>query len=68
MRAVGRATGNGSGEIVEGLPRRDHEWDDDETLPTRNYTGTREDVVAYCYSLDLDIPIRSTGSVSRSVS
>ena len=50
MQAVGRVTGNGSGEIVEGLPCRDHEWeDDDEILRTRNYTDTREDVVmAYC--------------------
>ena len=69
MGAVGRATGSGSGEIVEELSRRDREWeDDDETLQTRNYTGTREDVVTYCYSFDLDIPIRSTDSVSRSVS
>ena len=57
MRAIARATGSGRGEIVEGLPRRDHEWEDDETLQTRNYTGTREDVVAYYYSFDLDIPI-----------
>ena len=42
MQAIGRATGNRSAEIVEGLPRRDHEWeDDDETLQTRNYTGMR---------------------------
>ena len=66
MQAISKATGNGSGEIVEGLPRRDHEWeDDDETLQTRNYTGTREDVVAYCYSFDLDIQIRSTEPVPR---
>ena len=67
IQAIGRATGNGSGEIVEGLPHRDHEWeDDDETLQTRNYTGTREDVVAYCYPFDLNIPVGSIDPLPRS--
>ena len=67
MQAIGRAIGDGSGEIVEGLPHRDHEWeDDDETLQTRNYTGTREDVVAYCYPFDLNIPVGSIDPLPRS--
>ena len=55
MGAVGRATGSGSGEIVEEIQRREHEWEDDETLQTRNYTRTREDVVGYCYPSRSDL-------------
>ena len=67
MRAIARATGSGRGEIVEGLPRRDHEWeDDDETLQTHNYTGTRGDVVAYCYPFDPNIPVGSIDPLPRS--
>ena len=68
MDSVGRASGSGSGEIFEGLQRQERQWEDDEILQTRNYIGTREDIVAYCHSFDLDVPVGSTDPLPRSSS